>query len=129
MTGQAEQIRLLQQQLNKVENPKMNDPFPTITRNSLFRLKVLACPLPSRFRLPQVDLFDGSGNPCNHLETFCLHKHVQSYAHFNCKAVTVSQATDEAKLIALITGLQPSDFLKTLTRKAPTSFADAMARA
>lgn len=39
------------------------------------------------------------------------------------------QATDEAKLMALITGLQPSDFLKTLMHKAPASFTDAMARA
>ena len=31
--------------------------------------------------------------------------------------------------MALITALQPSDFLKTLLRKASTNFADAMTKA
>lgn len=45
-------------------------------------------------------------------------------ARFNREAITVSQATDEAKLMALITSLQLSAFLKTLT-----NFANAMRKA
>lgn len=47
---------------------------------SPFTQKVLAYPLPPRFRPPTIDLFDGSGNPGDHVELFCLHMHVQSYA-------------------------------------------------
>ncbi|KAB1223735.1 hypothetical protein CJ030_MR2G016680 [Morella rubra] len=50
-------------------------------------------------------------------------------ARFNWEAVTVSHATDEAKLMALTTELQLSDFLKYLMRKALTNFADAMTKA
>ncbi|KAB1207396.1 hypothetical protein CJ030_MR7G017421 [Morella rubra] len=46
---------------------------------SLFTLKVLTCPLPQHFRPPVIDIFDGSGDPCDHMEIFRLRIHVQSY--------------------------------------------------
>lgn len=49
-----------------------------------------------------------------------LHSYI---ARFNHEAITISQATDEDKLMALTTGLQ---LLKTLMGKASTNFADAM---
>ena len=38
--------------------------------DSPFTAVVLECPVPSKFRLPQLESFDGLKNPQDHLNTF-----------------------------------------------------------
>ena len=38
--------------------------------NSPFTTAVLECPVPSKFRLPQLESFDGLKDPQDHLNTF-----------------------------------------------------------
>ena len=38
--------------------------------NSPFTIAVLECPVPSKFRLPQLESFDGLKDPQDHLNTF-----------------------------------------------------------
>ena len=38
--------------------------------DSPFTIPVNSCPLPQKFRMPQIDSYDGVKDPLNHLETF-----------------------------------------------------------
>ena len=38
--------------------------------DSQFTTKVLNCPFPPKFRLPQLELYDGSKDPLDHIESF-----------------------------------------------------------
>ena len=38
--------------------------------DSLFTVSVNSCPLPQKFRMPQIESYDGVKDPLNHLETF-----------------------------------------------------------
>ena len=40
------------------------------TTDSPFTAAVLECPVPSKFRLPQLEPFDGLKDPLDHLNTF-----------------------------------------------------------
>ena len=40
------------------------------TTNSSFTETVLECPMPSKFRMPQLESFDGLKNPLDHLNIF-----------------------------------------------------------
>ena len=40
------------------------------TTNSPFMMAILECPLLSKFRLPQLESFDGLKDPLDHLNTF-----------------------------------------------------------
>ena len=40
------------------------------TTDSPFTVTVLECPVPSKFRLPQLESFDGLKDPLDHLNTF-----------------------------------------------------------
>ena len=45
--------------------------------DSLFTAKVTSFPLPTKFRMPQVETYDGSRNPFYHLESFKPLMHLQ----------------------------------------------------
>lgn len=70
---------------------------------------------------PSTYLFSNKQNPKESLSSYI--------AQFNRKVVIVSHATDEAKLMALNKGLQPSNFLKYTMRKTPTNFVEAKTKA
>ena len=38
--------------------------------NSPFTMKVLECPMPTKFCIPQLELFDGLKDPLDHVTTF-----------------------------------------------------------
>ena len=38
--------------------------------NSPFTMAILECPMPSKFRLPQLEPFNGLKDPLDHLNTF-----------------------------------------------------------
>ena len=45
--------------------------------NSLFTVPVDSCPLPQKFRMPQIESYDGVKDPLDHLETFKTLMHLQ----------------------------------------------------
>ena len=55
--------------------------------NSLFTAPVTSFPLPPKFRMPQVESYDGSKDPLDHLESFKTLMHLQGVAdEIMCKA-------------------------------------------
>ncbi|XP_059629713.1 uncharacterized protein LOC132272621 [Cornus florida] len=46
--------------------------------NLLFSPSVMKCPLPSKFRMPTIESFDGTKNPLDHLETFQVLMHLHA---------------------------------------------------
>ena len=45
--------------------------------NSPFTVPVNSCPLPQKFRMPQIESYDGVKDPLDHLETFKTLMHLQ----------------------------------------------------
>ena len=45
--------------------------------NSPFTISVNSCPLPQKFRMPQIESYDGVEEPLDHLETFKTLMHLQ----------------------------------------------------
>ena len=45
--------------------------------NSPFTISVNSCPLPQKFRIPQIESYDGVEEPLDHLETFKTLMHLQ----------------------------------------------------
>ena len=55
--------------------------------DSPFTASVSSFPLPPKFRMPQVDSYDGSKDPLNHLESFKTLMHLQGVAdEIMCRA-------------------------------------------
>ena len=45
--------------------------------DSLFTISINSCPLPQKFRMPQIESYDGVKDPLDHLETFKTLMHLQ----------------------------------------------------
>ena len=45
--------------------------------DSPFTIPVNSCPLPQKFRMPQIESYDGVKDPLDHLETFKTLMHLQ----------------------------------------------------
>ena len=55
--------------------------------DSLFTASINSFPLPHKFRMPQIDSYDGVKNPLDHLETFKTLMHLQGVAdEIMCRA-------------------------------------------
>ena len=58
---------------------------------SPFVLTIMECPLPSKFKMPVMDTFDGSKDPMDHLETFKALMHLQAVPDaIMCRAFPVT---------------------------------------
>ena len=55
--------------------------------DSLFTTSVISFPLPHKFRMPQIDSYDGVKDPLDHLETFKALMHLQGVVYeIMCRA-------------------------------------------
>ena len=68
-------LREMRKEIGKLRNvikEKIDRSLDRMVRrkNSPFTTVVLKCPVPSKFRLPQLEPFDGLKDPLNHLNTF-----------------------------------------------------------
>ena len=68
-------LREMRKEMDELRNPireKMNQSLNRIVRktDSSFTVAVQECPMPSKFRLPQLEPFDGLKDPLDHLNTF-----------------------------------------------------------
>ena len=59
-------------ELRNAINEKTDQSLDRMVRatDSLFTTVILECPMPSKFRLPQLEPFDGPKDPQDHLNTF-----------------------------------------------------------
>ena len=70
-----QRFKNLQQELNRVKEVvrrRAPDTMDTLVRQieSPFTAEVLHFPLPTKFRMPQVEAFDGVKDPVDHLNTY-----------------------------------------------------------
>ena len=57
---------------------------------SLFTTEVLHYPLPAKFRMPQVEAFDGARDPVDHLNTYKNQMELHGYQdHVRCRAFAI----------------------------------------
>ena len=73
-----EQIEVM---MNTVKGRVSSDLNNLVNRtDSPFTASVNSFPLPSKFRMPQIDSYDGVKDPLDHLETFKTLMHLQRVA-------------------------------------------------
>ena len=57
--------------MNALKGRVSNDLDDLVNKtNSPFTIPVNSCPLPQKFRMPQIESYDGVKDPLDHLETF-----------------------------------------------------------
>ena len=68
MQAMKEQIEVIMNALNGRVSSDLDD---LVNRtDSPFTIPVNSCPLPQKFRMPQIESYDGVKDPLDHLETF-----------------------------------------------------------
>ena len=50
---------------------------PVHRTNSPFTASITSHPLPSKFKMPTLDSYDGTQDPCDHIDTFKTTMHLQ----------------------------------------------------
>ena len=79
MQAMKEQMEVMMNALKGRVSSDLND---LVNRtDSLFTAPVNSFPLPSKFRMPQMDSYDGVRDPLDHLETFKTLMHLQGVAN------------------------------------------------
>ena len=74
MQAMKEQMEVM---MNALKGRVSSDLDDLVNRtDSPFTAPVNSCPLPPKFRMPQVESYDGIKDPLNHLETFKTMMHL-----------------------------------------------------
>ena len=87
-----QRFRSLQQELNRMKEVvkgRAPDTMDTLVQQteSPFTTEVLRYPLPTKFRMPQVEIFDGVKDPVDHLNTYKNQMELHGYQDpVRCKA-------------------------------------------
>ena len=85
MQAMKEQMEVMMNALKGRISSDLDDLVNRI--DPLFTIPVNSCPLPQKFRMPQIESYDGVKNPLNHLETFKTLMHLQRVPNeIMCKA-------------------------------------------
>ena len=64
--------------MNALKGRVSNDLDDLVNRtDSPFTVPINSCPLPQKFRMPQIESYDGVKDPLDHLETFKTLMHLQ----------------------------------------------------
>ena len=75
MQAMKEQMEVM---INALKGRVSSDLDDLVNRtDSPFTIQVNSCPLPQKFRMPQVESYDGVKDPLDHLETFKTLMHLQ----------------------------------------------------
>ena len=87
-----QRFRSLQQELGRVKEVvkgRASDTMDNLVQQteSPFTVEVLHCPLPEKFRMPQVETFDGANDPVDHLNTYKNQMELHGYQDpIRCRA-------------------------------------------
>ena len=74
MQAMKEQMEVMMNALKGLVSSDLDD---LVNRtNSPFTIQVNSCPLPQKFRMPQLESYDGVKDPLDHLETFKTMMHL-----------------------------------------------------
>lgn len=52
--------------------------------NSPFIASITSHPLPSKFKMPTLDSYDGTQDPCDHIATFKITMHLKAFQMKSC---------------------------------------------
>ena len=75
MQPMKEQMKVM---MNALKGRVSNDLDDLVNRtDSPFTVPINSCPLPQKFRMPQIESYDGVKDPLDHLETFKTLMHLQ----------------------------------------------------
>ena len=79
-----QRFRSLQREISRVKEVvkgRAPDTMDTLVQQteSPFTVKVLRYPLPGKFRMPQVEIFDGAKDPIDHLNIYKNHMELHGY--------------------------------------------------
>ena len=75
MQAMREQMKVMMKALKGRVSSDLDD---LVNRtDSPFTIPVNSCPLPQKFRMPQIESYDGVKDPLDHLETFKTLMHLQ----------------------------------------------------
>ena len=91
-----QRFRSLQQELSRMKEVVKGhapDTMDTLVQQteSPFTAEVLRYPLPAKFRMPQVEIFDGVKDPVDHLNTYKNQMELHGYQdHVRCRAFTTT---------------------------------------
>ncbi|GMH27701.1 hypothetical protein Nepgr_029544 [Nepenthes gracilis] len=101
-------------------------------RRSPFTMENRTRPLPHKFKMPNLDVYDGSTNPMDHLDHFRTHLSLQGLDEmtiYQCFSLTlksdISKLTNGVKLIVFLSALDGGNFFRHLVHKKPQTFNDA----
>ena len=85
MQAMKEQMEVMMNALKGCVSSDLDD---LVNRtDSPFTIPVNSCPLPQKFRMPQIESYDGVKDPLDHLETFKTLMHLQGVPdEIMCKA-------------------------------------------
>ena len=75
MQAMKEQMEVMMNALKRCVSSDLDDLVNKT--DSPFTMQVNSCPLPQKFRMPQVESYDGVKDPLDHLETFKTLMHLQ----------------------------------------------------
>ena len=104
-------------------------------------------PLPFKFKMPSLDSYDGTRNPCDHIATFKTTMHLQGVSdkimckafpttlkgpaclqsfvtRFNKEALTVNEMDNKFLLVAFYNGVNSSLFIHKLYEQEPQTMAE-----
>ena len=85
----------IQQELShmkEVVKGRASDSMETLVQQteSPFTVEVLQIPLPTKFRMPQIEAFDGTKDPVDHLNTYKNQKELHGYQDpVRCRAFSI----------------------------------------
>ena len=79
--------------MNALKGRVSSDLDDLVNRTDLsFTIPVNSCPLPQKFRMPQIESYDGVKDPFDHLETFKTLMHLQGVPdEIMCRAFPTTQ--------------------------------------
>ena len=82
--------------MNALKGRVSNDLDDLVNRiDSPFTIPVNSCPLPQKFRMPQIETYDEVKDPLDHLETFKTLMHLQGVPdEIMCKAFPTRRSSD-----------------------------------
>ena len=106
--------------MKEVVKGRAPDSMDTLVQQteSPFTAEVLHFPLPAKFRMPQIEAFDGTKDPVDHLNTYKNHMELHGYQDpVRCKAFTI---TLKGPALAWFNRLPPSSI--SLFRELSVAF-------
>ncbi|RWW70125.1 hypothetical protein BHE74_00022201, partial [Ensete ventricosum] len=130
-----EQVRRVHQRLDEVQKEVLKsreDVRESSKGGSPFTPEIQSKPLPATFRLPALEPYDGSGDPMEHIATFCTQMALYDTSEaliFSPQTRGIPDLHPSLAIQAFLTGLSPSRFFWSLIERSPMTLPKMLQRA